>query len=58
MHRFYLPPEECADASFLLSEAETHHAAHVLRVKNGERLVVLNGAGAELLCEAKGLEKD
>lgn len=53
MHRFYLPPEQCRDKSVILSERESHHALHVLRVKAGERLVVLDGAGQELLCEAQ-----
>lgn len=52
MHRFYLPPESVRESSFNLSEAETHHAVNVLRVRVGERVVVLDGAGGELLCEA------
>ncbi|MDB6015716.1 MAG: Ribosomal small subunit methyltransferase [Pedosphaera sp.] len=53
MHRFYLPPEQCRDNTFLLTERESHHALHVLRVRDGERLMVLDGAGQELLCEAR-----
>ncbi len=52
MHRFHLTPEQCRDNSLILTERETHHALHVLRVRPGERLVVLDGAGQELLCEA------
>jgi 16S rRNA (uracil1498-N3)-methyltransferase len=58
MHRFYLPPEQCRDSQAILSERETHHALHVLRVRPGERLVVLDGAGQELLCEAQKPDKD
>jgi 16S rRNA (uracil1498-N3)-methyltransferase len=58
MHRFYLPPEECRDNTAILSERETHHALHVLRIRAGERLVVLDGAGHELLCEAQKPERD
>lgn len=53
MHRFHLPPEQCRDNTLILTERETHHALHVLRVRHGERLVVLDGAGQELLCEAQ-----
>jgi 16S rRNA (uracil1498-N3)-methyltransferase len=53
MHRFYLPPEQCKDNTLLLTERESHHALHVLRVRDGERLMVLDGAGQELLCEAQ-----
>ena len=53
MHRFYLPPEQCRDKTLVLDGREAHHALHVLRVRAGERVVVLDGAGQELLCEAK-----
>ena len=52
MHRFYLPPNQCKDKILILTEGEAHHALHVLRVRDGERLMVLDGAGQELLCEA------
>ncbi|MDB6020499.1 MAG: Ribosomal small subunit methyltransferase [Pedosphaera sp.] len=52
MHRFYLPPAQCKDKTLILTEGEAHHALHVLRVRHGERLMVLDGAGQELLCEA------
>jgi len=53
MHRFYLPPAECKDDSLLLSGREAHHALQVLRLRQGERVMVLDGAGQELLCEAQ-----
>lgn len=53
MHRFYLPPEQCRENTLVLTEREAHHALHVLRVRPGERVVVLDGAGQELMCEAQ-----
>jgi 16S rRNA (uracil1498-N3)-methyltransferase len=53
MHRFYLPPGQCRDKTLILTEAEAHHALNVLRVRHGERLMVLDGAGEELLCEVQ-----
>lgn len=53
MHRFYLPPNQCKDKTLTLTGNEAHHALHVLRVRPGERLMVLDGAGQELLCEAQ-----
>ena len=50
MHRFYLPPEECREATLTLREREAHHALHVLRIQDGERVVILDGAGQELSC--------
>lgn len=53
MHRFYLTPSQCKDKTVVLTGDEAHHALNVLRVRQGERLMVLDGAGLELLCEAQ-----
>jgi 16S rRNA (uracil1498-N3)-methyltransferase len=50
MHRFYLTPERCAGNALRLDGREAHHALHVLRVKRGEQIMVLDGAGSEFLC--------
>jgi 16S rRNA (uracil1498-N3)-methyltransferase len=57
MHRFYLPPEECKGAALVLSGGEAHHALHVLRVRTGERVTILDGAGQEFLCEVEATER-
>ena len=51
MHRFYLPPEQCAARSLALQGAEAHHAREVLRLERAARVVVLDGAGGEYTCE-------
>jgi len=58
MHRFFLPPAECQNQFPTLSGSEAHHALHVLRLRRGERVVVLDGAGHELLCEVRELTRD
>jgi 16S rRNA (uracil1498-N3)-methyltransferase len=58
MHRFYLPPEACRDSLLTLTDREAHHALHVLRMKPGERLAVLNGAGSEFHCDVHKLSRD
>jgi len=58
MHRFYLPPGRAHDSSLTLAAEEAHHALHVLRLKRGERVAVLDGAGHEFLCEARELGRD
>ena len=50
MHRFYLPPEHCAGETLRLDGREAHHALHVLRLKHGELVTVLDGIGNEFLC--------
>ncbi|MBA4149758.1 MAG: 16S rRNA (uracil(1498)-N(3))-methyltransferase [Verrucomicrobia bacterium] len=56
MHRFYLP-EAKSETSLTLTEREAHHAANVLRIRKGEIVTVLNGTGAEFLCEAQEVSK-
>ena len=41
-----------------LGEAEAKHARSVLRLREGDRVVVLNGAGKELLCQAEDVRSD
>ncbi len=51
MHRFYLPPEQCAGSELTLAGPEAHHALHVLRIKSGERVTVVDGCGTYILCK-------
>src|SRR6185436_14115617 len=51
MHRFYLPPERCRDDKLLLDDREAHHAIHVLRLKPGDPVTVLNGKGVIYSCK-------
>ena len=51
MHRFFV--ENSQSNLLTLSERESHHATNVLRVKQGERVVVLDGKGGEILCEVE-----
>jgi len=57
MHRFFLPPAECKNAALTLTGREAHHAARVLRLRRGDEVVVPNGAGAELLCKIREVER-
>ena len=58
MHRFYLPPETCRGSSLRLDGREAHHALHVLRLKRGDEITVLDGAGTVLLCQVENTTKD
>jgi len=53
MRRFYLPPSECLSEHLVLTGCEAHHAADVLRVKGGDEVAVLDGAGGELVCRVE-----
>jgi len=41
-----------------LRDSDAHHAVDVLRVKLEERVIVLDGAGHEFLCQVRGLKND
>ena len=57
MHRFYLPPEQGNDLSLRLEAREAHHGLQVLRLRPSEKVVVLDGAGHEYLCEVGQAER-
>jgi len=57
MHRFFLSPENCHGTTLRLDGREAHHALHVLRLKAGERVTVLNGSGDEFFCEVESAAK-
>jgi len=58
MHRFYLPPESCAGATLRLDGREAHHALHVLRLKHGELVAVLDGIGNEFMCTVEDVARN
>src|ERR1041385_2037246 len=58
MPRFYLPPDQCADPALFLTGREAHHAIHVLRLRRGDPVTVLNGAGVEFRCEVQQYDRD
>jgi 16S rRNA (uracil1498-N3)-methyltransferase len=58
MHRFYLPPESSRGDEIFLTGREAHHALHVLRIRRGEKIAVLNGVGHELLCDVQQFDRD
>ena len=57
MHRFHVVPSAVGGPVVTLPEAESHHAARVLRVQVGERVTVLDGAGQQLLCDVSAVTK-
>jgi 16S rRNA (uracil1498-N3)-methyltransferase len=58
MHRFYLPPAECKTAPLTLAGREAHHALHVLRMRKGDQVTILDGAGREFLCAVENFDRD
>jgi 16S rRNA (uracil1498-N3)-methyltransferase len=57
MRRFYLPSQACLSDHLALTGGQAHHAADVLRVKVGDRVAVLDGAGGELACRVESVTR-
>ena len=55
--RFYLAQDLATGTVAHLSGVAAHHAQHVLRIKNGDRVVVFNGRGGEYLGTVSGSDK-
>lgn len=49
MHLFYDPTINSRDKTHTLSEEESKHACRVLRLKEGDEILLLNGNGFEFL---------
>jgi 16S rRNA (uracil1498-N3)-methyltransferase len=58
LHRFYLPPGSTRGNSLRLDGREAHHALRVLRLKRGDLVAVLDGAGNEFLCAVENCSRD
>src|SRR5207248_707045 len=57
MHRFYISPENWNPDALVLRDSEAHHARDVLRLKQGDRAVLFNGRGHEIMSEVVDLAK-
>lgn len=51
MHRFFLPPEQAQGDPLRLDRRESHHALDVLRLRQNDRVEVLDGAGSVISAE-------
>jgi len=58
MHRFYISPQNWNSRALALAGTEAHHARDVLRMKEGDKLVLFNGQGREITAEIINLEPD
>jgi 16S rRNA (uracil1498-N3)-methyltransferase len=58
MHRFYLPAGNCKGDELFLTGSEAHHALHVVRVRPGQSIIVLDGSGHEYLCDVQQSDRD
>ena len=54
LHRFFVAPDEAAGDRFALPATIARQVRAVLRLRDGERIVLLAGDGVELLCRLDG----
>ncbi len=47
MHRFFIPPEWLREDEVTIRGRQAHQIGHVLRLKRGDRIIVLDNAGYE-----------
>ncbi len=57
MHRFYIPPGSYREGPIELAEDEAHHAARVLRVRIGDLVEVVDGAGTQISCQVSEVNR-
>ncbi|MBA2431770.1 MAG: 16S rRNA (uracil(1498)-N(3))-methyltransferase [Chthoniobacterales bacterium] len=54
MHRFYIAPNEWNPDALVLTGSEAHHARNVLRLAEGDKVVLFNGRGREITAAVTG----
>lgn len=53
-HRFFVPPVEAAGERFVVPASVRHQVERVLRLRDGDHLVILTGDGREAHCRLEG----
>ena len=59
MYRFYCSPQNISSSEIhILDKNELHHLRNVLRLKDQDKVTVLDGNGREFVCEIKHIDKN
>ncbi|HEX9737635.1 MAG TPA: RsmE family RNA methyltransferase [Candidatus Limnocylindria bacterium] len=53
-HRFFVEPGTAAGERFAVPDAIAHQVTHVLRLRDGDEIVLLDGDGLEVRCRLAG----
>jgi len=58
MHRFFCSPQNISSQKIIISDKnELHHIRDVLRLKDKDKVVVLDGQGSKFICQIDYLDK-
>ena len=53
MHHFFVNPEQVEDGLIRITGSDVNHIKNVLRVRQGEEMLVSDGTGRDYLCQAE-----
>ena len=53
MHHFFVNPEQVEDGLIRITGSDVNHIKNVLRIKQGEEMLVSDGTGRDYLCQAE-----
>lgn len=58
MHHFFVAPEQIEGGRLRITGPDVNHMRNVLRMKNGEEVLVSDGAGQDYLCRVLAFKKE
>jgi len=58
MHRFFIPPERIDKGNVSITGGQAHQMREVLRLKSGDRVVVLDNSGMEYQVELRDITRE
>ena len=53
MHHFFVNPEQVVDGLIRITGSDVNHIKNVLRIRQGEEMLVSDGTGRDYLCQAE-----
>ena len=53
MHHFFVNPEQVEDGLIRITGSDVNHIKNVLRIRQGEEMLVSDGTGRDYLCQAE-----
>lgn len=58
MHHFFVTPECVIDENIIINGSDVNHIKNVLRMKQGEELLISDGLGKDYLCKINSIDSD
>lgn len=58
MHHFFVTPECVNDENIIINGSDVNHIKNVLRMKQGEELLISDGQGKDYLCKIETLDNE